>query len=89
MDLINTLKGEGTGVAKNKTTQVEYELGIYQHWLTVGSDKAVPGLQEVHGWIRPVFGNDREMLTLEMNDERTPSSFPSRIATEQLPRMVG
>jgi hypothetical protein len=46
-------------------------LGIYQHWLTVGNDKAVPGLKEVHGWIRPVFGNDGEMLTLEMNDEST------------------
>jgi len=82
MDLINTLKGEGTGIARNKTTQVEYELGIYQHWLTVGSDKAVPGLQEVHGWIRPVFGKDREMLTLEMNDESTLKfSFSDRDGT--------
>jgi hypothetical protein len=48
MDLINTLKGEGTGVSKNKTTQVAYELGMYQHWLTVCNDKAVPGLQKVH-----------------------------------------
>ena len=82
MALINTLKGEGTGIARNKTTQVEYELGIYQHWLTVGSDKAVPGLQVVHGWIRPVFGKDREMLTLEMNDESTLKfSFSDRDGT--------
>jgi hypothetical protein len=71
MDLINTLSGEGTGIAKTRKTQVDYELKIYQHWLTVGNDKMVPGLKEIHGWIRPVFGKDREMLTLEMNDEST------------------
>ena len=71
MDLIQTLSGEGTGIAKNKETHVEYELGIFQHWLTVGSDKNVPGLKEIHGWIRPVFGKENEMLTLEMNDEST------------------
>ena len=69
MDLIQTLSGEGTGIAKNKQTHVEYELGIFQHWLTVGTDKNVPGVKEIHGWIRPVFGKDKEMLTLEMNDE--------------------
>jgi hypothetical protein len=69
MDLINTLSGEGTVTAKARKTHVDYELKVYQHWLTVGSDKNVPGLTEVHGWIRPVFGKDREMLTLEMNDE--------------------
>jgi len=71
MDLINTLSGEGTGIAKTRKTQVDYELKIYQHWLTVGSDKTVPGLTEIHGWIRPVFGKAKEMLTLEMNDEST------------------
>jgi hypothetical protein len=71
MDLIQTLSGEGTGIAKNTETHVEYELGIFQHWLTVGTDKNVPGLKEIHGWIRPVFGKDKEMLTLEMNDEST------------------
>lgn len=71
MNLIQTLSGEGTGIANRKKTHVEYELGIFQHWLTVGNDKNVPGLKEVHGWIRPVFGEDKEMLTLEMNDEST------------------
>ena len=71
MDLIQTLSGEGTGIAKNKQTHVEYELGIFQHWLAVGTDKNVPGLKEIHGRIRPVFGKDKEMLTLEMNDEST------------------
>ena len=71
MDLIRTLSGEGTGIANTKKTHVEYELGIFQHWLTVGNDKTVPGLREIHGWIRPVFGKDKEMLTLEMNDEST------------------
>jgi hypothetical protein len=37
----------------------------------VGTDKNVPGLKEIKGWIRPVFGKDKEMLTLEMNDEST------------------
>jgi hypothetical protein len=71
MDLINTLSGEGTGIAKTRKTQVEYELKIYQHWLTVGADNAVPGLREIRGWIHPVFGKAGEMLTLEMNDEST------------------
>ena len=71
MDLIQTLSGEGTGIAKNKETHVKYELGIFQHWLTVGTDRNVPGVKEIHGWIRPVFGKDKEMLTLEMNDEST------------------
>jgi hypothetical protein len=71
MDLINTLSGDGTGIANGRKTQVAYELKIYQHWLTVGTDKTVPGLEEIHGWIRPVFGKAREMLTLEMNDEST------------------
>jgi hypothetical protein len=71
MDLISTLSGEGTGTAKTRKTHVHYELKIYQHWLTVGNDKTVPGLKEIHGWIRPVFGKDREMLTLRMNDEST------------------
>jgi hypothetical protein len=69
MDLIDILRGEGTGITKTGKTQVEYELQIYQHWLTVGNDQSVPGLKEIHGWIRPVFGKDKEMLTLEMNDE--------------------
>jgi hypothetical protein len=69
MDLIDILRGEGTGITKTGKTQVEYELQIYQHRLTVGNDQAVPGLKEIHGWIRPVFGKDKEMLTLEMNDE--------------------
>jgi hypothetical protein len=30
MDLIQTLSGEGTGIAKSKKTHVEYELGIFQ-----------------------------------------------------------
>ena len=68
MDLIQTLNGEDTGIATNKQTHIEYELGIFQHWLTVGTDKNVPGLKEIHGWIRPVFGKDKEMLTLEMNN---------------------
>jgi hypothetical protein len=71
MDLINTLSGDGTGIAKGTKTQVAYELKIYQHWLTVGTDRTVPGIEEIHGWIRPVFGKAREMLTLEMNDEST------------------
>jgi|HubBroStandDraft_3_1064219.scaffolds.fasta_scaffold1712657_1 hypothetical protein len=71
MDLISTLSGEGTGIAKTRKTQVDYELKIYQHWLTVGNDKTVPGLTEIHGWIRPVFGKAKEILTLEMNDEST------------------
>lgn len=71
MDLINTLSGEGTGIANTRRTQVDYELKVYQHWLTVGTDKMVPGLKEIHGWIRPVFGKAKEMLTLEMNDEST------------------
>jgi hypothetical protein len=28
MDLIQTLSGEGTGIAANKQTHVEYELGF-------------------------------------------------------------
>jgi hypothetical protein len=31
MDLIQTLSGEGTGIAKRKQTHVSYELGIFQH----------------------------------------------------------
>jgi hypothetical protein len=71
MDLINTLSGEGTGIAQTRKTHVDYELKIYQHWLTVGNDKRVPGVEEIRGWIRPVFGKAKEMLTLEMNDEST------------------
>jgi hypothetical protein len=71
MDLINTLSGDGTGIAKNSTTQVAYELKIYQHRLTVGTDNNVPGLLEIQGWIHPVFGKDQEALTLEMNDSST------------------
>ena len=71
MDLINTLSGEGTGIAKNGNTHVEYELNIFQHRLTVGNDRNVPGQTEVHGWIRPIFGKHAEVLTLEMNDEST------------------
>jgi hypothetical protein len=71
MDLINTLSGEGTGIAKARNTHVDYELNIYQHRLTVGNDKTVPGRTEIHGWIRPTFGRPGEMLTLEMNDEST------------------
>jgi hypothetical protein len=46
MDFIETLNGEGTGIARNKETHVEYELGIFQHRHTVGTDKNVPGLKE-------------------------------------------
>jgi hypothetical protein len=35
MDLINTLSGDGTGIAKGTKTQVAYELKIYQHWRPV------------------------------------------------------
>ena len=68
---VSSVSGTFTGIAKGRRTQVAYELKIYQHWLTVGTDRTVPGLEEIHGWIRPVFGKAREMLTLEMNDEST------------------
>lgn len=71
MDLIDTLVGDGTGMDGSGTTQVSYELQIYQHWLRVGNDPAVPGRREVRGWIRPVFGKADEVLTLELNDEST------------------
>lgn len=71
MDLIDTRRGEGTGIANSGNTHVEYELQIYQHRMRVGSDSGVPTVKEIHGWIRPTFGSDREELTLEFNDEST------------------
>jgi hypothetical protein len=71
MDLIETLHGEATGIAQSGNTQVDFELEIFQHRLTIGGDDTVPGRQEIHGWVRPVFGKAKEVLTLEMNDEST------------------
>jgi hypothetical protein len=71
MDLIDTRKGEGTGIAKSGRTQVEYELEIYQHRTEITNDATVPTTQQVRGWIRPVFGDMAEKLTLELNDRST------------------
>jgi hypothetical protein len=68
IDLIDTLKGQGIGISKTGETPVEYELNIYQHRINVGDDDAIPTWKEFRGWIRPVFGDDDEMLTLEFND---------------------
>jgi hypothetical protein len=68
MDLIDTRKGEGTGIARSARTQVEYELEVYQHRTEIANDAKVPTTQQVRGWIRPVFGDMGEKLTLELND---------------------
>jgi hypothetical protein len=71
MNLVETLEGKGTGVAATGKTPVQYRLLVYQNQIPDGLGGTIAGLKEIHGRILPVFGDDREMLTLEMKDART------------------
>jgi hypothetical protein len=57
MKLIDVLKGTGTVVSGTGNTFVQYDLKVYE--------------TEIQGWIRPHFGEEKERLTLRMQDGST------------------
>ena len=75
MKLIDTLKGNGTGISKTGTTPVEYVMRVYQKQISVGAGQTIPGSKQIEGRVLPVFGQPREMLTLQMEDGSTLNFF--------------
>ncbi len=79
MKHLETLQGKGFVPTKSGKTPVEYELRIYQQEIRAKSlenpSGTIPGLKEIHGWVRPFCGSMGEALSLEMQDGRTVSFF--------------